>query len=454
MKISAIILYIISGLFLIVYGIAELIPDFMLSEFGRLFLLCGSCFFLYFGGLLLSKYRKDNKAMKINLWIFFGLYLILLMTLILFDPMWGRNGISFINIFNDNFKVYIKESVNLIPFKTIITYIQQFDSLYSTKQILLNLLGNLAAFMPMAFFLPLLFDKQNKLRNFLITITILILGTEVIQLLTTSGRFDIDDYILNITGATLMFFYLKNKSISKLIKNIFLLEHNKMLKKDVKFILYSMLTIVIVVGGIIIYRNNLYNKNYENYINTHNPQIVLIDKSTNCVEEKDLFYEDELYKYYFLCKKSDEFYIKVNNKEEFLLKDILANNDTSYHITIDRIIDIMDYFKYEYKIENKYNSINFKIDKTKEIVNNEGSYTTPNIKTYIEDENVVKVKPGAWKTVDKIMLNFDLFLIPQNSGLTTLNVMIKSDETNKIIIDKKYEIIVDKDLGVEYERIS
>ena len=70
-KISSIIFYIIAILFLGIYGIAEITKRINLSEFGRLFLLCGSCVFLYFGGLLLSKYRKDNKPMKINLWTFF-----------------------------------------------------------------------------------------------------------------------------------------------------------------------------------------------------------------------------------------------------------------------------------------------------------------------------------------------------------------------------------------------
>ena len=61
-------------LFLILYFIADRSATLHFTEFGRLFLLCGSCLFLYFGGLLLSKYKNNIKPMKINLWIFFGLY--------------------------------------------------------------------------------------------------------------------------------------------------------------------------------------------------------------------------------------------------------------------------------------------------------------------------------------------------------------------------------------------
>ena len=183
-------------LFLILYFIADRSATLHFTEFGRLFLLCGSCLFLYFGGLLLSKYKNNIKPMKINLWIFFGLYLLLLGTLTLFDSTWGRNGVNLVNA-NTNYKQYFENTVNLVPFKTIMMYIKQFDSMYGTRTVLLNLLGNIIALMPMAFFLPLLFKKQNKFINFLLTITGIILLIEFLQLITSSGRLDIDDLILN-----------------------------------------------------------------------------------------------------------------------------------------------------------------------------------------------------------------------------------------------------------------
>ena len=65
-QIISIIFYILSVVFLLYYGYIELSSNMFMSAFGRLFLLCGSCLFLYLGALFLSKYRKDNKAMKIN----------------------------------------------------------------------------------------------------------------------------------------------------------------------------------------------------------------------------------------------------------------------------------------------------------------------------------------------------------------------------------------------------
>ena len=112
------------------------------------------------------------------------------------------------------------------------TFIQKFDSMYSTSQVMLNLFGNVCAFMPMAFFLPLLFKKQNKFRYFVITMVLMILGIEFLQLVTGSGRFDVDDLILNLSGAVLAYLILKVRSVDDLIYNIFLLQHNKISRKS------------------------------------------------------------------------------------------------------------------------------------------------------------------------------------------------------------------------------
>ena len=217
-KIFSIIFYIVAIMLFMSYLIIDINRNIQLSEFGRLILLCGSCVFLYFGGIILSKYKKNTKLMKINLWIFFALYCFLLITLTLFDPMWGRNGLEIPKWTINNFKIYLENSCNIIPFRTIFNYISEFDSLYSNKQILLNLLGNVFAFIPMAFFLPLLFEKTKKIKKFTITMLIIIFGIEVLQLITTSGRFDIDDFILNLFGALSGYIVLNTKSINKLIR--------------------------------------------------------------------------------------------------------------------------------------------------------------------------------------------------------------------------------------------
>lgn len=63
--------------------------------------------------------------------------------------------------------------------------------------------------MPFAFFLPILFEKQKKLKNFLLTMICIVVGIELLQFITISGCCDIDDVILNVLGSLIMFVILR-----------------------------------------------------------------------------------------------------------------------------------------------------------------------------------------------------------------------------------------------------
>ena len=199
--------YTIAILILLFYLMMEF--RVQMTEMARLGLMCVMVSFMYVGGFCLSKYYENNKPMKINLYVYFVLYLVLLITLTLFDSLWLRNGFNFQGFTN------LEERVNLMPFETIMTFIQKFDSMYSTSQVMLNLFGNVCAFMPMAFFLPLLFKKQNKFRYFVITMVLMILGIEFLQLVTGSGRFDVDDLMINTVGGVVG--YLLAGPLTKLL---------------------------------------------------------------------------------------------------------------------------------------------------------------------------------------------------------------------------------------------
>ena len=97
-----------------------------------------------------------------------------------------------------------------------------FSDIFNTIMKLFTSMGiGMLACMPFAFFLPRLFRKENKIKTFLITMFIIVSIIEITQFITLSGTFDIDDYILNISGAYLMFNILKMKKINLLIDKIF-----------------------------------------------------------------------------------------------------------------------------------------------------------------------------------------------------------------------------------------
>ena len=428
--VSSIIMYVIAGLVLLFYFGIGFIAQ--MTEVSRLVLLGASSLFLYIGGGLFSKYLDNNKPMKINLYIFFGLYLILLITLTLFDSLWLRNGFNFSGFDN------IQDRINLVPFKTIMTFVKEFDSMYSTSQIMLNLFGNVCAFMPMALFLLLLFKRQNKAFQFVITLILMILGIEFLQLITGSGRFDIDDLILNLFGAVLVYLLFKIKSVNALIHNIFLLEKNKISKKSyIKIISFIVIAIVLFMG-VIVYRNKLYDKNYEEYSKIYNPEITF-EHSDEC-SDNNLFYEDEVYKYYFECYDNDDFYLIVNNEEKYHVKDFL--DSSKYNYDIDMLLSTMDYNNIKYKVENKYPHFNMKVKNTFG-----SAYYGPSD----VDSDIAKLVLKD-KSVDVNNLEFEVNIIPKKSGEEVMNVDFEIYEDGETkTITKKVKVTVDEDLNVTYK---
>ncbi|PWT95194.1 MAG: hypothetical protein C5B52_18325 [Bacteroidetes bacterium] len=88
------------------------------------------------------------------------------------------------------------ENINLIPFNTIKIY------RFSQKQIW----GNLLMLMPLGFYIPMLRKTRvNYLRVFLTAVAVST-SIELLQLLTNFRSSDVDDIIMNTTGAVLGFF--------------------------------------------------------------------------------------------------------------------------------------------------------------------------------------------------------------------------------------------------------
>lgn len=218
----AVICYIFAAAFLIIYAAADFIPRFYLSTAGRLVLLCGCCVFLWLGGFVFAKSTGNNRPMKINLRIYLGLFLMLFATLTLFDPLWGRNG-GFVIWNRELFDAYIKNSINLVPFKTIAEYFVKGDM----RQFIINIAGNIVCLAPLGILLPLNFKKQNNPWIFLITCSLIVFSVEILQFLTLAGSCDIDDLILNVFGAFMAFIIAKENNINRFLRYILLLEGGK-----------------------------------------------------------------------------------------------------------------------------------------------------------------------------------------------------------------------------------
>lgn len=98
----------------------------------------------------------------------------------------------------------VRGFVNLTPFDTIgrFLYVLRTREGYFAAHAFINLAGNVALFVPLGVFLPLLFRKMRAYWRFFLLCALAITLVEAAQALLLRGSADIDDLILNLAGAT------------------------------------------------------------------------------------------------------------------------------------------------------------------------------------------------------------------------------------------------------------
>jgi glycopeptide antibiotics resistance protein len=140
-----------------------------------------------------NRRRKDyGKSHNFVAVVLFFLYFVVLFYFLFFSESMGRN-------YADRTYHY-----NLVPFREIRRFIQYAQTL-GMQAVLLNLVGNVLAFLPFGTFLPL-FSKRCRAGAFTVLYSFeLSLVVELLQLVTKVGSFDVDDLLLNTLGGLLGF---------------------------------------------------------------------------------------------------------------------------------------------------------------------------------------------------------------------------------------------------------
>ena len=162
--------------------------------------------------------KEKSKIRDFGLRTLFIIYCILLITILFLNNEYRMNGFQGINI--NTFSREHFETINIIPFSTIIGYIYGllFEDV-STSIVIVNLVTNLLLFAPMGFLIPLLFKNRiTNIKQFIILIIILSLFVEILQFITYSGSTDIDDIILNTIGAIIIYALMKTKLVKKILE--------------------------------------------------------------------------------------------------------------------------------------------------------------------------------------------------------------------------------------------
>ncbi len=161
----------------------------------------------------------DKSVMKKHLAVIFVLYVMLLVNFTIFDGHFGR--IAGDEMSSVSFSEYFAQRGNLIPFRMIYRQTKALIAgTYLPKHFIVNVIGNLAAFAPFSFFLPLFFKKCRKFIVFFAILSAIILSVETCQILTRAGSFDVDDYILNMLGAAILFGLLATRRGNRIKERI------------------------------------------------------------------------------------------------------------------------------------------------------------------------------------------------------------------------------------------
>lgn len=120
-------------------------------------------------------------------WLLFYLYIILLSYFLFFSEHYGRN------IMGENYRY------NLQLFKEIKRFIRYRDIL-GYESFVVNIIGNVLAFAPFGFLLPLLNKKYRRFFCVSLLSLLFSLTVEVIQMYLKVGIFDVDDIFMNTLG--------------------------------------------------------------------------------------------------------------------------------------------------------------------------------------------------------------------------------------------------------------
>lgn len=216
------ILLMIAGLLILFSICIDLAPNLILPIKEKLIIYIIAMLLVYIDTKMKNK-REENKIeknRKRGITLIFIIYSILLVTLLFFDGNYRRMR------FEGQIKIFSKEHFefysNIVPFATITSFFTKYiENNINLSIVVTNILGNIIAFAPFGIFLPILYkDKIDNIKKFTLTMIIIVFIVECIQFITKSGTFDVDDIILNVLGATIMYGITRIKKVKELIEKI------------------------------------------------------------------------------------------------------------------------------------------------------------------------------------------------------------------------------------------
>lgn len=178
---------------------------------------CGCCAALYLAARFSLAYtRRRAHRMYAAFAVMFVLYCALAAYFLFFAGAFGRGEVVGLTLAQ-----YAKKYLSLKPFYLTADMLRRCAAgEYTRGFVVRNLAGNVAAFMPCALFLPLLFKCCRRFWVFLAGVAAAVCCVELLQLFFMRGCCDIDDLIYNTAGAALMFWLLHLPRVRKRVRKM------------------------------------------------------------------------------------------------------------------------------------------------------------------------------------------------------------------------------------------
>lgn len=130
--------------------------------------------------------HKTKEVIRVLLWVFFIIYMVALTYFLFFSERFGR-------VMGGDYHY------NLQLFREIKRYIIYRRELGITN-FMINIVGNVVAFVPFGFILPAISPRNRKFLNIALLSFELTLSIEIMQLVLQVGTFDVDDILMNFVG--------------------------------------------------------------------------------------------------------------------------------------------------------------------------------------------------------------------------------------------------------------
>ena len=101
---------------------------------------------------------------------------------------------------SDYYRGNVEREIHYIPFGTIMHFLFRVPS---KKVMVINVFGNIVAFVPMGFLLPIIKRKSASFKNTMLIVFFATCTVEITQYIAGVGVTDIDDIVLNFLGGVI-----------------------------------------------------------------------------------------------------------------------------------------------------------------------------------------------------------------------------------------------------------